>query len=406
MEKHIMTINDVLTQYEYFEYSREYLDLLKESYEIQFMEKYLEAQTFADDFSTYYSENTTTSLSGYILETTSNQTTTKSTSDKLNEKKEGFIRKILNLFKKMIDTLVTFFKRIIAKFRKKDTDDIEDDLSKVSDEIAKEFTEKATEKTANGLDELIDKYINAIKSSFSSVFHNNEVPNEQLLLEMQKELTKKGKIKRLEIPKTNLNAFVVQQKHSNHPIVQFAARNGLDLTSAYRVFKASYMLTLLKKYENAVDLSTLGDMFRSIMEYARRNTWKNAGETPEERARIRSSQYDKVISTGFDRFKKYRPAIQVLVILGSFPADSQDDYSLERAFKQYTDYSSKLKEAIIQKDNNRTDLSGLHDMSIVIKMQNIVGDTIRLISEYLSHIGQSDSKMSQYIKTNILVRSR
>lgn len=394
-----MTINDILTQYEYFEYSREYLDLLKESYEIQFMEKYLEAQTFANDFSTYYPESTIASLSGYIVEASSNQTTTTSTNDKLNEKKEGFIRKVLNLFKKMIDTVVTFFKRIIDKFRKKSTNDIEDDLSKVSDDIAKEAAEKAVD----GLDEVLNKYVDTIVASLSSIFQNKEVPNEQLLIDVKKELTKKGKIKRLEIPKTNLNALVVQQERSTHPLVQFAARNGLDLASAYRVFRASYMLTLLKKYENAVDLTTLGDMFRSIMECARRNSWLNVGETPEERAKIRSSQYDVVIRQGFDQFKKQRPEIQVLLILGSFPAYTEkSDYLLNNAFKQYTDYSVKLKEAIIQKDNNRTDLSGLHDMSIVIKMQNIVGDTIRLISEYLSHIGKADSKMSQYLKTNIL----
>lgn len=120
------TFKDFIIECENFEYSQEYYDLMKECSELSLMEKYIENQLYLMD------NPITESVSldnGYLMES-ANESELEIITEKALEKAKGIGNKIWSGLKRMLNSVVSFFKKYVLKL-----DDIDEKAKKVKKEI-------------------------------------------------------------------------------------------------------------------------------------------------------------------------------------------------------------------------------------------------------------------------------
>lgn len=109
-----MTFNDFMLECELYPYSNEYFELMKESSELELMEKYLENQKFVRNNSKII--NSGNFMEGYFSESIDTGNITALT-EAAAEKAKGLLSKIGNMIKKLLGPIINFFKKIWAKIR-------------------------------------------------------------------------------------------------------------------------------------------------------------------------------------------------------------------------------------------------------------------------------------------------
>ena len=149
------TVRQFISECESFEYSQEYFDILKESMEIDLMERYIKNQEFLIESgidTSVYTEN-------YFME--ADNKSVEDVKNKVNEKNNSIITKMKTRFAKLINSVIQFFKSFKNKL---------DPLTKYADNIRKKIENK---KMTN---EMIDN-IYKLAEDFKSSEIATQIPN-------------------------------------------------------------------------------------------------------------------------------------------------------------------------------------------------------------------------------------
>ena len=123
------TYGELILEYENFEHSKEHFDLMKECYEIQLMEQYVESQNFLVENMTEIREEYKEFDESFFVEA-ADEETAKSVSKAASEKKDGFFKKMWSKIVAAWSKVKGFFVRIFAKFKKNN-----DNLEKVNEKL-------------------------------------------------------------------------------------------------------------------------------------------------------------------------------------------------------------------------------------------------------------------------------
>lgn len=164
-----ITIGQFMEEATFFERSQEYMDLIKESYEVELMERYCECQEFimenADSIGDEIKAELMTEAAGDALAL---QPTMLATVEK---KKSGIWAKIKSAVKKIITAVVTLFSRLVKFW--KNGDELEA-LRAVAKQIN---TENKNLKAEN---EFAKEDLDAANKKIESLLHSNAQANETI----------------------------------------------------------------------------------------------------------------------------------------------------------------------------------------------------------------------------------
>lgn len=105
------TFRDFIVECETFEYSQEFYEMMKESSTIKLMEQYLANQEFVNEYSESYKAEGIQFTEGYFFEA-DNAEATKNIKSELDGKKVGLGKRIIELVKKIWNSIKNFFIRI------------------------------------------------------------------------------------------------------------------------------------------------------------------------------------------------------------------------------------------------------------------------------------------------------
>lgn len=111
------TFNDFVAECATYEHSREHYDLLKECSEITLMEKYIEDQQFIENVAELTINESVTFTESYFAEAASEEQK-EAVKTSVEKKKANVWTKIMNGIKKVINAIISFFKKFAAKLTK------------------------------------------------------------------------------------------------------------------------------------------------------------------------------------------------------------------------------------------------------------------------------------------------
>ena len=150
------TFNDFITECSIYEYGKEYLDMLKESYELDMMARHINALTFRDECGPVLEAAGYGNAAAFFTEAVSTSYDVDYMTRLYEEKADGLFTKVKKGILFVIDKLIKFFKRIfnLMTQNEKDAENIVKELNGLT------LNKAAVEKLQKALDVTFDKYLN------------------------------------------------------------------------------------------------------------------------------------------------------------------------------------------------------------------------------------------------------
>lgn len=138
-----MTIGQFMKEADFFERSQEYMDLIKESYEVELMERYCECQQFIMENADSIDDDIMAELM------TESKDANKNLPKVIEQKKSGIWSKIKAAVKKIITAIVTLFSRLVSFWKNgKELEALRQEAKniKIERDFLKEDLEEASKK--------------------------------------------------------------------------------------------------------------------------------------------------------------------------------------------------------------------------------------------------------------------
>ena len=152
-----MTIKEYIEYVDRFEYSQEYFDILKESYEVSLMDRYIENQEAMMEYPSFFEGCT------FLMENVGTDKTS-DLKEKNDTKKVGLLKRIWRIIVKALNSIYSFIKRLFSKGVNQSKD-----ISKKVEEISREYDSLHRKNDENGLKQLSSNVSLAMNNAFNEL---------------------------------------------------------------------------------------------------------------------------------------------------------------------------------------------------------------------------------------------
>lgn len=343
-----MTIKEYIEYVDRFEYSQEYFDLLKESYEVSLMDRYIENQEAMMEYPSFFEGCT------FLMENVGTDKTS-DLKEKNDTRKAGLLEKALRIIQSAFKVLKSFFKKIIERFTKKES---KSPVTEVKEFLALAL-ETAKDAESSGDPESVEEVKTVVKEALEEMMKNSGGTNEDL--------------KAIQKPKTPQTKSDKEFIEISHLLKSFKSLN-YNLNCVEAAFEND-MARLLNKYPNAVSLFKLQDMLIPISSYLWKFTQKKDPSSLDNIIGLLAN----VMNRKIDDPKKY---IEDLYSSAYINKDS-----LEGTMKHIESTEIKIQDAINQmKEEMHSDSTTYSKLiNVAMQLQKTVAQTIALVNEAINN---------------------